>query len=127
MGNSSNDLKDSYFMNVKIIGFNMENFFKVIQEYQKVIKELWNFEQLEQNQDVIEQIKKYFDKLQKNLDDENNIKQNIRETLIIKVNNIFDPEINLIIDLMNRLDEVQYMPLVLILHYMWKKVINKFK
>ena len=127
MGNSSNDLKDSYFMNVKIIGFNMENFFKVIQEYQKVIKELWNFEQLEQSQDVIEQIKKYFDKLQKNLDDENNIKQNIRETLIIKVNNIFDPEINLIIDLVNKLDEVQYMPLVLILHYMWKKVINKFK
>ena len=116
MGNASNDLKDSYFMNVKIIGFNMENFFKVIQESQKVIKELWNFEQLEQNQDVIEQIKKYFDKLQKNLDDENNIKQNIRETLIIKVNNIFDPEINLIIDLMNRLDEVQYMPLVLILY-----------
>ena len=88
MGNASNDLKDSYFMNVKIIGFNMENFFKVIQESQKVIKELWNFEQLEQNQDVIEQIKKYFDILQKNLDDENNIKQNIRETLIIKVNNI---------------------------------------
>lgn len=94
MGNSSNDLKDSYFMNVKIIGYNMENFFKVIQESQRVIKELWNFEELEQNQDVIEQIKKYFDKLQKNLDDENNIKQNIRETLIIKVNNLFDPEIN---------------------------------
>ena len=48
--------------------------------------------------------------------EENNSNKNIREVLILKENNILNPEVNLVIELMNKLDEVQYMPLVLLLY-----------
>ena len=48
--------------------------------------------------------------------EENNNNKNIREVLILKANNILDPEVNLVIELINKLDEVQYMPLILLLY-----------
>ena len=114
MGNSGNYNKDLYFMNIKIIGPNIQKFYEEIKKTQKTIKELWNFEPLEENKEIKEQINNYFKKLYKNLEDNNNNK-NIREALILKINNIFDTEVTLIIKLMDKLDEVQFMPLVLLL------------
>ena len=113
MGNTENYNKDSYFMNIKIIGPNINKFYEEIKKTQKAIKELWNFEPLEENKEIKEQIKNYFKKLYQNLEDNNN--NNIREVFILKINNNFDPEVKLIIELTNKLDEVQYMPLVLLL------------
>ena len=115
MGNTENKGNDSYFMNIKIIGSNIGNFYNEIQKTEKIIKKLWNFEPLDENNEIILQINNYFQKLGQNLE-ENNDNKNIREVLILKVNHIFDPIVSFIIDLMNKLDEVQYMPLVLLLH-----------
>jgi len=114
MGNTENKGNDSYFMNIKIIGSNIGNFYKEIQNTEKTIKKLWNFEPLEQKE-IIQQINDYFQKLELNLE-ENNDNKNIREVLILKTNHIFDPLVNLVIESMNKLDEVQYMPLVLLLY-----------
>ena len=115
MGNTEDKGNDSYFMNIKIIGSNIGNFYNEIQNAEKEIKKLWNFEPLDENNEIILQINNYFQKLGQNLE-ENNDNKNIREVLILKVNHIFDPLVSLVIDLMNKLDEVQYMPLVLLLH-----------
>lgn len=40
---------------------------------------------------------------------------NLRECVLIKIKNIFDPEVNLIIDNVNSLGQTQYMPIVLFL------------
>lgn len=115
MGNTNNN-KDSYFMNIKIIGSKMKQFYEKVQDTQKSIKDLWNFEPLKENESTTLQINNYFEKLNKNLEDDSNINQNIREVLILKIRSVYDSEVNLLIDLMNKLEEVQYMPLVLLLH-----------
>ena len=116
MGNTAECSKDSFFMNIKIIGSNMDKFYKEIKLSQKSIKELWNFEPLEKKTTNIQQLNNYFNKLFNNLDGKKNTKNNIREVLILKVTNILDIEVNLMIDYMEQLDEVQYMPLVLLLY-----------
>ena len=40
---------------------------------------------------------------------------NLRECVLIKIKNVFDPEVNLIIDNVNSLGQTQYMPIVLFL------------
>ena len=115
MGNTNNN-NDSFFMNIKIIGSKIEKFYEEVQNTQKSIKELWNFEPLEEDKATTLQINNYFEKLKKNLDDISNMNKNIREVLILKVKNVSDPEVKLVIDLMDQLAEVQYMPLVLLLH-----------
>ena len=115
MGNTNNN-KDPYFMNIKIIGSKMKQFYEKVQDTQKSIKDLWNFEPLKENESTTLQINNYFEKLNKNLEDDSNINQNIREVLILKIRSVYDSEVNLLIDLMNKLEEVQYMPLVLLLH-----------
>ena len=114
MGNKESYNKESYFMNIKIIGSNITNFYEKIKKTQNTIKKLWNFEPLEENKEIKEQLKHYFGKLEKNLEIDS-ININIREVLILKIDNIFDPEVSLVIELMDKLDEVQYMPLVLLL------------
>lgn len=39
----------------------------------------------------------------------------VKETLIIKVKNIFDPEVSFIIQKTNELEEIKFMPLILFL------------
>ena len=116
MGNTDNYSKDSFFMNIRIIGSNMDKFYNEIKNSQHSIKELWHFEHLEKKSTNIEQLNNYFNKLYNNLDGKNKSKKNIREVLILKVKNVLDIEVSIMINLMDMLDEVQYMPLVLLLY-----------
>jgi hypothetical protein len=116
MGNTANYSKDSFFMNIRIIGSNMDKFYKEIKNSQPSIKELWHFEPLEKKSTIGEQLNNYFNKLYNNLDGKNKSKKNIREVLILKVKNVLEIEVSIMINFMDMLDEVQYMPLVLLLY-----------
>ena len=109
-----NDRQNPFSMNVEFIGTNMENFKNAISRPKSKysIQNYWTFHY--SNKSVDEQIKQYFTKLQniKNGEDQT---FNLKESLLVKINNIFDPEVNLILDNINRLGETQYMPLVLFL------------
>ena len=74
----------------------------------------WKIDPL-QKTDSSRQINAYFDHLQTIKDDQDNQDITLRECLIIKVNNTFDPEVNFIVKRMNELSLSQYMPLILIL------------
>lgn len=117
-------------MNVEFIGTNLEKFKQVISEAKSKysIQNYWTFHYA--NINVNEQIKQYFDKLQKIRNGEDQT-INLKESLLVKINNIFDPEVNLILDNINRLGETQYMPLVLFLvsnaNSMQLKIDKKFK
>ena len=116
MGNTLKGNKDSFNMHVKFIGTNMQKFYDIIQKsniLNKIIK-FWDIEPLEKVASTI-QINNYCDILESYKADENNKDRNIRECVVLKVNNISDPEINIIIDRINNLSERHYMPLVLIL------------
>ena len=116
MGNSIEAKKDSFNMHINFIGRNLHTFYNELKKSDtlKNIIKLWDIDPL-QKIDINKQIKNYFDILDKYKADENNKNRNIRECLILKVNNIFDPEVNVIINRMNNLSERHYMPLVLIL------------
>ena len=64
---------------------------------------------------LLEQINAYFDILLEKRNDKNNQDLSLRECLILKLNNVFDPELNYIFEKMNKLSSKQFMPLVLIL------------
>ena len=101
-------------MHLRFIGLNMERFYKNFKNsttLQNIIK-FWKIDSLK-NTELSKQINEYFDNLQNII--ENNEDINIRECLIIKVNNTYDPEINSIIEKMDELSSLQFMPLVLIL------------
>lgn len=115
MGAKHNGKKNPYDMNVELIGTNLENFkIKISTPKNKYcIENYWNFH-YEKGKNVDEQINNYFDKLQ-NIADEAEEMDDLKECLLVKVENIFDPEVSLILDKMNKLGEIQYMPLVLFL------------
>ena len=117
MGNSTEAKKDSFNMHVKFIGTKMQNFYSELKKSDtlKNIINFWDIEPLQTKIDINKQIKNYFDILDRYKADENNKDRNIRECLVLKANNIFDPEVNVIINRMNNLSERHYMPLVLIL------------
>lgn len=102
-------------MNVEIIGTNMEKFKNPISKAKSKynIQNYWTFYYYA-NKNVDEQIKLYFDKLQgiRNREDHT---INLNECLLVKIDNIFDPEVYLILDNINRLGEIQNIPLVLFL------------
>ena len=115
MGNNYSN-NDAFKMHIKFIGHNMQSFISKVKKsdtLHNIIKS-WEIEPLE-NIDVSKQINTYFKRLQKIKADENNKDISLRECLILKVNNEFDPEINCIIEKINELDSYQYAPLVLIL------------
>ena len=115
MGNSqTNKGENIYSMNIKYIGKNLKNFVNLIKSSNKLkcIKNFWKFEQLEDNRTIMEQLNNYFNILEKDKEDTNFNKKNV---LIVKVKNIFEPEVNCIYDKINKLEETYYMPLVLIL------------
>ena len=115
MGNDNQDYKRSYEMNVTLIGGNLENFKNRISRAKSKysIQNFWKF-YYEKDKTVEEQINSYFNKLQQIRNGEDQT-INLKECLLVKLENIFDPELNLIQDKVNRLGEVQYMPLVLFL------------
>ena len=111
------DVKERKLYNhLKFIGLNIQKFynnFKNSLTLHEIIK-LWDIDSLEDT-DILEQINEYFDFLQNKRKDEDNKDLCLRECLIIKMNNIFDPLINFIFEKMNELSLKQFMPLVLIL------------
>ena len=103
-------------MHLKFIGLNIQTFynnFKNTPTLHDIIK-FWEIDSLE-NIDLLEQINDYFNILQIKRNDKNNKDLSLRECLIIKMNNVFDPLINCIFEKMNELSLKQFMPLVLIL------------
>ena len=115
MGNNYSN-KDSFYMHIKFMGYDMKNFysnFKNSVSLQNIIK-YWKIDPLD-NIDISEQINTYFEELKKIKADENNKDISLRECLILKVNNTFDPKINIIVEKINEIDSLQYVPLVLIL------------
>ena len=77
------------------------------------IQNSWKFF-YDKDLDVYNQINKYFDKLlqfKKGKDKTICLK----ECLLVRIKNIFDPETNLIIEKVNSLGQIQYMPIVLFL------------
>ena len=120
MGNEINkekegkDGKDSYYMKITLIGSDISSFNDILQKSEqiKTIKKCWEIEPLK-NEDITLQLKDYFYKLLKIK--ETDLSKDLRECLVLKINNSFDPEINIILDYMNELSETQFLPLVLIL------------
>ena len=116
MGNNYDPNQDIFNMHLRFIGLNMEEFynnFKNSYTLRNIIK-YWEIDPL-QKSDSSRQINAYFDYLQTIKDDQDNKDKTLRECLIIKVNNTFDPEVNFIVERMNELSSSQYMPLILIL------------
>ena len=114
MGNSIN--KDSYYMHIKIIGSNMEKFYDEFNNsiYLRNIIKFWTIDKLKKS-DIRKQLNEYFDYLEGIVDNEENKDINLREVLILKVNNVFEPVINILLERMNELSETHNMPLVLLL------------
>ena len=116
MGNNYDPNKDIFYMHLRFIGLNMEKFYNNFKDsftLRNIIK-YWKIDPL-QKTDSSRQINAYFDHLQTIKDDQDNKDTTLRECLIIKVNNTFDPEVNFIVERMNELSSSQYMPLILIL------------
>ena len=118
MGNNINET--SFYMHIKLIGSNIQKFyaeFKKSNFLRNIIK-FWDIDKLEDSTNE-DQLNKYFDYLNEikdNRQGEENKADNLREVLILKLNNISDPEVNNILLLkMNELSETHYMPLVLLL------------
>ena len=114
MGNNYN--KEAFYMHIKFIGLEIERFynnFRNVTTLKDIIK-CWEIDPL-QNIDLLEQINAYFDILQEKRNDKNNQDLSLRECLILKLNNVFAPELNYIFEKMNKLSSKQFMPLVLIL------------
>ena len=116
MGNTYGSNQDSFYMHLRFIGQNMNRFYRLFKNsviLHDIIK-FWEIDSL-QNTDSSRQINSYFDFLQNKKADENNKDITLRECLVVKVNNTFDPEVNCILEKTNELSSKQYMPLVLIL------------
>ena len=116
MGNTYGSNQDSFYMHLRFIGQNMNRFYRLFKNsviLHDIIK-FWEIDSL-QNTDSSRQINSYFDFLQNKKADENKKDITLRECLVVKVNNTFDPEVNCILEKTNELSSKQYMPLVLIL------------
>ena len=116
MGNNYEPKEGIFYMHLRIIGLNMDEFynnFKNSVTLRNIIK-FWKIDPL-QKTDSSNQINAYYDSLQTIKEDQNNKDATLRECLILKVNNTFDPEVNFIVERMNELSSSQYMPLILIL------------
>ena len=104
-----------FYMHIKIIGSNMEKFYDELNKsiFLANIIKYWHIEQLE-NSNLNSQLNEYFDYLKKIIED---LKYTLREVLILKINNLFDPEVNLLLKRLNEFN-IHYtpdMPLVLLL------------
>ena len=123
MGNNYDPKKENFYMHLKFIGLNIQKFYNNLKNTPSLhdIIKLWEIEPLE-NINSLDQINSYFNFLEEKRNDDNNKDLSLRECLIIKLNNVFDPEMNYIYEKMNKLSSKQFMPLVLILT---KEISNK--
>ena len=113
---NKNANEKTYYMHIKMIGKDIEGFNKGINEaisLKNIIK-LWNFDPIQKEATNTNQLNEYFDRLKKIKEDEDKT-QDLKELLILKINNLLDPEVKIIIERMDELSEKQYMPLVLLL------------
>lgn len=115
MGCINQNNKDSFYMNITIIGPHMDNFYNIFQKSKilEKIQKFWEIKLINKN-DISNRIKEYFIDLKKTKID-GVAAINLRECLIVEINNIFEQEINTILKNMNELSETQYLPLVLLL------------
>ena len=114
MGNDS--LKQKAFeMNIQFIGENLKNYKDSISKANNKysIQNFWRFN-YDSDLDVASQINEYFDKLQK-FKNGTNKTISLKECLLVRIKNIYDHEVSLIIDKVNALGQIQYMPIVLFL------------
>ena len=115
--NINEEQKNHFSMHIQFIGQNLTSFYNQLLSSQelKSIKDYWNFEKIEENLSITNQIKNYFEILEKNKDnDKDNLE--VKESVIIKARNTNDHEIKEILTKMNNLKYTYYMPLVLILY-----------
>ena len=115
MGNENSSQKKAFEMNIQLIGENLTNYKNALStaKNKNSIQNSWKFF-YDKDLDVYNQINKYFDKLlqfKKGKDKTICLK----ECLLVRIKNIFDPETNLIIEKVNSLGQIQYMPIVLFL------------
>ena len=112
---SDNSNQKAFGMNIELIGENLKNFKDAISKAKNnnSIQKFWKFN-YENSLDVHKQINKYFDKL-KNFKDKCDKAFSLKECLLVKIKNLFDPEVTLIIEKINALGQIQYMPIVLFL------------
>jgi hypothetical protein len=106
---------NNFYMHIQFVGEDLTKFYQnlIASENLICIKDYWIFEKIEENLPIIEQINNYFSFLE---NQKLSKKRNEKETLIIKVKNISSQEINLFLEKMNNLEQIYYMPLVLILY-----------
>ena len=114
MGNSDS-IKKAYEMKIQLIGKNLKKYKDSISlpKNNNSIQNYWEFN-YDDNLDVHSQINKYFDKLQQ-IKKAGNKTICLKECLLVRIKNIFDPEVALIIEKVNALGQIQYMPIVLFL------------
>ena len=114
MGNNLD--KDKYYIHLKFIGSNIDNLYANFNnsEYLKKIKKLWDIEP-PANKPVLSQIDDYFEQLNQLIDSGDSKSYNLRECLIIKVDNLKSKEVNKVIEQMDNLTQTYRMPLVLFL------------
>ena len=117
MGNKQNNLKDinkkdqkenvkgnnGLYMHIQFVGKDLINFYNnlIASEKLKCIKDFWNFEKIEENLSITEQINNYFKFLENQKKDE---KRDEKETFIIKVKNISEQVVNHFLEEMNKLE-----------------------
>ena len=104
-------IKIHFILHIKFIGLNIEKFF-VIFNHSNILKEIknyWNIDPIV-SKNNLEQINIYFDSIKQKDDNEN-----VRECLILKINNILSPEFKILLERMNDLSYTYLMPLVLLL------------
>ena len=102
-------------MHIKLIGSNIGNFFNIFNqsEYLKNIKTFWSIDNINCIRNNCDQINDYFYYLQQRK--EYDIFENRRECLVLKIDNLLSKEVNIMLKRMNDLEEVYFMPLVLLL------------
>ena len=114
MGNDDS-IQKAFEMNIQLIGENLKNYKDSISETKNKnsIQNFWKFN-YDDNLDVHSQINKYFDKLQQ-IKSSSDKTICLKECLLVRIQNIFDPQVALIISKVNALGQIQYMPIVLFL------------
>ena len=135
MGNSHKNLNsiEDFYMHIQLIGKEMNKFLALISgkaepskaksdaSQRKKIEDFWDFD-YSKNKDINNQIDDYFSVLLK-LKKENKPKQ-IKEVLVVKIDNPFDIYIEYIFQKLNELREDYCMPIVLFLVVDGKKEIS---
>ena len=113
MGNDD-PKKKTFEMNIQLIGDNLSNYLNSISESKNKnsIQNCWKFN-YDNNLGVDAQINKYFDKLQQIKKKDKTIC--LKECLLVRIKEIFDPIVTSIISKVNELGQTQYMPIVLFL------------